>query len=160
MNKIPSLEKVKSKCLAAISKLQREDSFLLKKEHDINERTVTHRLAMHLTGEFKDYDVDCEYNRMFNGANPRTYVPKRLSLEIKEDINALDTEAYTVYPDIIVHKRGTDTNLLVIEAKMSWKNSKGNFDKRKLRAYKEQLGYSYALYLEIEAKIIKEQWLE
>ncbi len=38
-----------------------EDRYLL--ENNINERSITHKLAEHLQTEFRDYHVDCEYNK-------------------------------------------------------------------------------------------------
>jgi len=52
---------LRTKVANAISCLLEIDSYLL--EIDVNERTITHRLAMYLQEEFEDWDVDCEYNR-------------------------------------------------------------------------------------------------
>ena len=104
---------------------------------DANERSLTHRLAMYLQSEFPDYHVDCEYNR--NGIDP-----KQLPY-FKKQIPTDDTNALTVYPDIIVHHRGTENNFIVIEAK---KTTNGNRDDiKKLRAYKDELNYSYAYFV-------------
>ena len=47
----------------AIDDLVEHDVFLL--DADVNERSITHQLALCLEEEFPDYDIDCEYNRMF-----------------------------------------------------------------------------------------------
>jgi hypothetical protein len=52
---------VKQKVDKAISKLFELDQYLL--IHDLNERTIAHKLAVYLQEEFNKYDVDCEYNR-------------------------------------------------------------------------------------------------
>jgi len=52
---------VKRKVRAATELLIRKDAHLLK--IDVNERSITHRLALHLQDAFKGWDVDCEYNR-------------------------------------------------------------------------------------------------
>lgn len=59
-------EKVTKILNETIDKLFELDSYLLKESYDINERTVSHRFALHLNEHFKDteYDVDVEYNRM------------------------------------------------------------------------------------------------
>ena len=44
------------------------------------------------------------------------------------DFEEYGKEASAVYPDVIVHKRNTTDNLLEIEMKMQWKNSKKEFD--------------------------------
>jgi len=118
----------------ALQKLLNEDADLL--AVGINERSITHRLAVHLTPLFPEWDVDCEYNR--NGHDPKT-------LNFGTDtVDTDDTDATTVYPDVIVHRRGTDHNLLVIEAKKADNTEGPERDIRKLEAFIDQLGYQYA----------------
>ncbi len=104
-----------------------------------NERSMTHKLAECLQKEFgDDWDVDCEYNR-------KSFDPKRLNLT-PVSIFSDDENATTVYPDIIVHNRLTQDNLLVIEAKkveLGADNTK--HDREKLRAFLSQLGYKFAV---------------
>lgn len=106
---------------------------------DVNERSITHRLAIYLEKYFPDYHVDCEYNRNGIGSRPKTL--NSLAYELK-NISPEDTNAKTVYPDIIIHRRGIPEGYVVIEAKKS--NNSTDFDQRKLRAYKTELGYKYA----------------
>ena len=109
---------------------------------DINERSITHRLAVHLIPLFPEWDVDCEYNR--NGHDP-----KRLSFDV-QTVETDDVNAKTVYPDVIVHKRGTDHNLLVVEAKKA-NNAEGtDCDIRKLKSFVGELGYQYAAAVVID----------
>jgi hypothetical protein len=64
----------------------------------ICERTLSSRLAIYLQEAFKDYNVDCEYNRHIN------------------DIKNINGKK--IYPDIIIHKRkNDDDNLVWIEVK-------------------------------------------
>lgn len=66
-------------------------------------------------------------------------------LNLRKKIDSDDTDGVTVYPDIIVHHRGTMENFIVIEAK---KTSSGNRDDiEKLRAYKTDLGYHLAYFI-------------
>jgi hypothetical protein len=60
-----------------------------------------------------------------------------------------DDQAQTVFPDVIVHRRGTDANLLVIEFKKSTSPIDREADIRKLREYRAQLGYQHALFVEL-----------
>jgi hypothetical protein len=134
---------VKRKVRAAIELLIRKDAHLLK--IDVNERSITHRLALHLQEVFKGWDIDCEYNR-------NRYDTKKLIIGndvhiTVETIQSDDEQGKTVYPDIIVHHRGTDQNLLVVEVKKTTSHVPKNFDLDKLREYKRQLGYSHALFL-------------
>jgi Holliday junction resolvase len=75
-----------------------------------------------------------------------------------------DTEAITVFPDIIVHKRGTDENLLVIEMKKTTsKKTDTTYDLGKLNAFKSQLGYQFAIFIKLQtdgkAGIDEIQWV-
>lgn len=101
----------------ALSILKERDNLIIKS--GVNERTLTHLLAMYIASEFEGYDVDCEYNRM--GVDGKEMTKKIMIPQGMEDTTAVsDTEAKTVFPDIIVHKRdNADNNLLVIEAKKS-----------------------------------------
>jgi hypothetical protein len=142
-----------SKLESAIQKLQKKDAIILDPKNDLNERTVTFRLAMYPCSEFKDYDVDCEYNRMVDHSGNVTegdYWVKKVYLT-RSVVSGEDDEARTVFPDIIIHRRKQLKNLAVIEVKMAWKNSERDFDLKKLTAYKNDLGYQYAIYIEIAA---------
>jgi hypothetical protein len=137
----------------SLQKLYNSDKVLLEKEFNINERTVMHRLAIYIEENFPDYDVDCEYNRMLNQAGNITegdYWAKTINLAIEEHISGEDDEAKTVFPDIIIHKRKLPINLVVIELKMKWKNSLKALDLKKLKAYKRDLHYKFAVMLEID----------
>ncbi|MDA8277532.1 MAG: BsuBI/PstI family type II restriction endonuclease [Actinomycetota bacterium] len=124
-------EEVQRRLYAAYNTLLKKDRALLKL--DANERSLTHKLAEHLQVEFPDWDVDCEYNRSEDA-------PKRLSVQT---ISTDDTDAHTVFPDIIVHHRNTKNNLVVIEAKKS-STSVGNADEEKLKAYIAEHHYQFA----------------
>lgn len=116
-----------------------------------NERSVTHRLAVYIELEiaaslkYKKFHVDCEYNRSNNE-------PKRLH-DFKRNIASDDTKGVTVYPDLIVHERGTKNNLIVIETKLDRyglscdEDSACTCDRCKLRVYKNELEYKYAFFI-------------
>ena len=86
----------------SIRLLFERDFFLLK--NDVNERSITHKLAAYLQAEFPNWDVDCEYNR-------DRHDPKCLELPLRDNIWSDDVHAHTVFPDIIVHHRNTAENL-------------------------------------------------
>lgn len=126
----------------------KEEKFLL--ENDVNERSMTHKLAEHLQKEFTEYNVDCEYNRMFGEAYDKEYITKRLDLN---DTGKLDV---IVYPDIILHSRGTDLNFLIIEVKKSstkieYKKERA-FDIKKIKKYIKNLNYTNGIFLEFNEK--------
>jgi len=129
-------EKDVRKCIErAYKMLIEKDGYLL--EVDANERSITHCLAIHLESVFPEYNVDCEYNR--NGIDP-----KRL-INFKKQIDSDDTCGTTVYPDIIIHHRGKNSNFIVIEAK---KVSNGDdLDRVKLDIYKKELSYKNAYFV-------------
>jgi hypothetical protein len=132
-------EIVEAKVKRALDKLFADDLFLL--QSDANERSISHKLAEYLQLEFAEWHVDCEYNR-------KGHDPKRLNLRV-EQVDTANTQAKTVYPDIIVHHRNSDDNLLVIEIKKSTNPDDGEFDREKLEAFISQLGYKYGLFIKL-----------
>jgi hypothetical protein len=108
---------------------------------DVNERSVTHKLAEYLQDKFPAWHVDCEYNRDHDD-------PKRLNIP-RGSISTDDDQGTTVFPDIIVHKRDTDENLIVIEVKKSTNSQGDSYDMQKLNAFKSELGYKYAAFLKL-----------
>jgi len=136
----PPLEDVKQRVITAICMLYRHDRDLL--DVDANERSITHKLAEHLQREFSDWHVDCEYNR-------RRDLIKRLQIDFGK-IDADDIEAKTVFPDIIVHRRQTEQNLLVIEVKKD-NGQEGTKDIEKLKKFTTvpEYQYQYGLFLRL-----------
>ncbi|MFC9778013.1 hypothetical protein [Paenibacillus chitinolyticus] len=145
----------------ALTQFTLRDTYLL--ENDVSERAMTHKIAEYLQIEFGSfYSVDCEYNR--NHVTPgskQIYVLKDELADIVkgksalEIINDVTYRELSVYPDIIVHKRGRDLNLLVIEVKKS--NSRSfdrDWDFKKLEAYTDtsvnNLHYEYGLFINLD----------
>jgi hypothetical protein len=123
---------VKRRLLSACRKMLRLDQELF--DFDVNERTLTQRLSLYLQPKFPTYSVDCEYNRKIGD-------PKRLRLNVTQ-VASDDTNGVTVFPDIVVHKRGVHVfNLLAIEAK---KNAPAEtvplHDAKKLNAFTDFSG--------------------
>jgi hypothetical protein len=141
------LEEIKEKVNIAIDILFKNDSFLL--ENDVNERSISHKLAEYLQILFPKWHVDCEYNRMKSRKMDKKYITKTLNLPIT-NLRSEDTDAKTVYPDIVVHKRGTDSNLLAIEIKKKSNNASKDFDYKKLKAFTSQLRYTFGLFIEFD----------
>lgn len=152
---------VRDKAWAAITRLLESDTHLLRV--NVNERSITHRLASYLQEEFGDWDVDCEYNRNREDTK-ELRVPGDLEISVC-NVQTDDTEARTVFPDIIVHRRGTDENLLVIEVKKTTSRVSSDFDLWKLCEFKSQLGYRYALFLKFitgcddEVDVAEKRWI-
>lgn len=124
----------------ALDTLFEVDDYLL--SVDSSERSISHQLAVHLAQEFPGYDVDCEYNR--DG-----FDVKRLQLS-QRPVNDDDLEAVTVFPDIIVHRRGTNEhNLLAIEMKKGSSTIRPDYDFEKLKAFRQELKYAFAVHVTV-----------
>jgi hypothetical protein len=143
MPEFPPMQDVKQRIIKAIVDLYRDDHDLF--HVDANERSISHKLAVHLQKRFPYWHVDCEYNR-------RGQETKRLVLSFT-NLAATDTEAKTVYPDIIVHRRGTRENLLVIEIKKQ-NGQEETRDLVKLKAFKTDpnFAYQYGVFLRLDCK--------
>lgn len=134
------------KCLAekiakAIICLFHNDLFLF--QADANERSISHHLAVYLKRVWPNWDVDCEYNRDRHDTK---------SVNLSGNLNDGDgTNGSRVYPDVIVHKRGCDDNLLVIEIKKTTSDRSDAKDIAKLKAYRLQLNYRSGLFLRFRA---------
>lgn len=139
-----------------IDKVFEFDSYLLKENYDINERTVSHRFALHLNTFFEDsdYNVDIEYNRIRseygNMEDIGNLMSKKLHWENSDETSGENSRF--VFPDVIVHKRDKHDNLLEIEIKMAWKNGKKQFDLDKINHYMDELKYQFGVYIELSEK--------
>jgi len=102
-----------------------------------SERAITHKFAEALQIVFPEWHVDCEYNR-------DAEIPKRISLP--------ENPSKTVFPDVVVHHRGTAENLLIIEAKLGdAPQTEIDYDLRKLEAYMSgRLRYRFWLFATFE----------
>lgn len=139
----------------AIQNLITKDSYLLK--HDVNERSISAKLAHHLSIEIENvapaWNVDVEYNR--NGIHPKEL------LTLTNERKSQGKNMKRVVPDIIIHKRGLNNengtennNLLIIEIK---KKGSGNayqedkkFDICKINAFIHEYPYYYKYGVFIE----------
>lgn len=157
-------EKIRAKLLeqeagifvfGALTALIAKDGYLL--QIDANERSIAHRFAMHLQEQMPKLHVDCEYNR--DGIDPKRI--QHFHLDQSSD----DTEAKTVFPDVIAHIRDSNTNYLIIEIKKTTNTVSRNIDIAKLRGYRKDLGYQFALFIEliageVNAGVSKIEWVD
>lgn len=139
----------------AVSKLREKDSYLLTK--DLSERSFSHKVGVYLENKFSDYNVDCEYNGYVLADNDKKYInilrDKIIELKkLRETDEDREILKRYVYPDIIVHKRGKDDNLLIIEIKKH-NNPDIEFDREKLARY-TSTEYENHLYYQLGALII------
>jgi hypothetical protein len=128
--------------IRSLRTLLSRDAHLLKV--DAHENSITHNFAMYIKKALSihdwnvDCDVDCEYSR-----NPDDPGPKKM--KFKDQVKL-------VRPDVIVHKRGTKNNYVVFEFKKSNNPDPDDSDIEKLRAYCDQLGYQYGVFVRLDVK--------
>jgi hypothetical protein len=112
-----------NKVVTALQEFYAHERFLF--EHDLGERTLTHRLAVHLERQFSGWEVDCDYDRL----GERT-----LRLPRGTIISTDDHLAKSIYPDIVVHQRAIPNNLLALEVRKAANHQAPDHDRHKLRA--------------------------
>jgi hypothetical protein len=126
------------------SLLARESQLLVANAH---ERTICAHLACYLKPSFPEWDVDIEYNR--HGLDPKKI--------------GVGEEAELVYPDLIIHRRGKEENLLVVELKKGDSPQPDERDVKKLRAYRLHFAYKFALFLRLSTlhpSVTAYSWVE
>ena len=141
----------------AYCKVIARDRHLLKVR--ANERSIAHRFAIYIEQCFPSYNVDCDYNKNLED-------PKRAPAYRHKTKSGRESDL--VIADIIVHRRNTKDNLVVIELKPTDEEEKctanGNLigkiclcDRCKLKAIKSNLGYSHAFYVvfPVEEKLVE-----
>lgn len=146
-------DEVQARVQAAVRCLQDNDLYLFEK--DACERAIAHRFAVCLEREFPGWQVDCEYDVLppnEAGIAINKYANLRMRRKEGKFIALEEKEVVSVYPDIIVHHRGTDENLLVIEVKKSKHDDEIAFDLMKLEAYRQDghLQYRFALFVRFQ----------
>jgi hypothetical protein len=141
-------DEVRAAINKAMQRLVNDDGEILGR--DVNERTLTHRLAVYLEHDalFKGWYVDCEYNR--DGT-------KSKRLRRPTQISSDDTKGRTIFPDIIIHKRipfarcneveKREVNAVVIEAKKDADDEGEREDLAKLRDIKADFLYRFAVFV-------------
>jgi hypothetical protein len=128
-----------NKVVTALAGFYGRESYLF--EHDLGERTLTHRLAVHLENHFPGWQVDCDYDRL----GERT-----LRLPHGTIVSTDDHLSKSIYPDIVVHQREIPNNLLAIEVRKASNHQPAEHDRHKLRALTDpHLWFAYwiGLYL-------------
>lgn len=124
---MPDQFDIKEKLKEAIFELYRNDYLLI--NNKCCERSIVFRLGLYLANSLAAYglDVDCEYNK--NGEKPKSLSNKRFN-----------------YPDIIVHKRGSnEDNVLIAEVKTPRDTRLKDFynDTVKLKGFTQEVAYLY-----------------
>jgi hypothetical protein len=153
-------DEINQKLTSSLNQVLIDDCYLL--EHDISERSISHRLAVYLESQFLGFNVDCEYNGNIDADNGRKYIC--ILKEMAENLHLVDVGAEVeefyyrcVYPDIIIHRRGKNddnNNLLIIEIKKSSNPDPGNWDEEKLLRftsldYENDFNYHFGAFVRL-----------
>jgi len=128
-----------NKVITALTEFYGRETYLF--ANDLGERTLTHRLAVHLEKQFAGWEVDCDYDRL----GERT-----LRLPHGTIVSTDDHLTKSIYPDIVVHQRKIPNNLLAIELRKASNHQPPEHDQHKLRALTDpHLWFAYwiGLYL-------------
>src|SRR2546429_3099370 len=124
-----------NKVIAALQEFYAHETYLFEK--DLGERTLTHRLAVHLEKQFPGWHVDCDYDRL----GERT-----LRLPHGTIVSTDDHFGKSVYPDIVVHQREIPNNLLAIEVRKASNHQPPEHDQHKLQALTDpHLWFAYRI---------------
>jgi hypothetical protein len=142
-----SIQEIQEKVHITLGILFKNDAFLL--ENVVHERSIAHKLAEYLQVEFPDWHVDCEYNR--KGRD------EKILKGIHECLEQRKTDR--IFPDIIVHLRNTDKNLLVVEIKPNDNSDPCDVKKLELLT-KPDNGYEYKLGLYVRFNRLNKPVLE
>jgi hypothetical protein len=123
-----------NKVIAALQDFYARERFLL--ERDLGERTLTHRLAVHVERQFAGWQVDCNYDRL----GERT-----LRLPHGSVVSTDDHIGKSIYPDIVVHQRDIPNNLLAIEVRKDSNHQPIEHDQHKLQGLTDpHVWFAYA----------------
>ena len=164
---MPTKELLEAAVDAACDQLVKRDRQLFKR--NVNERSFSHKFAMYLQQEIEawkeEWDIDCEFNR--DAQDTGEDYAKQLQLVNKIDslsTSVYDEDAKTVFPDVIIHRRGQGNNLLVVEMKKNTaSNTNSAFDKlHKLPAYVNQLKYQSAVFILVDLENVQcvTEWIK
>lgn len=102
-------------------------------QNNVHENSISHHIACYLKKYILESHIDCEYNRDL------------LNTKTIRDMG-------DIRPDIIIHKRNTSNNFVVIEIKKNQGNSNHDFQKiKKLTERKSHYHYQWGIYLNIQS---------
>jgi hypothetical protein len=123
------------KVVEALREFYASETFLF--EHDLGERSLTHRLAVYVEKQFADWNVDCHFDRL--GA-------RTMQLPHGTIVSTDDHLDKSIYPDIVVHRRDIPENLLAIEVRKASNHLVEEHDRQKLRALTDpHLWFAYGV---------------
>ena len=124
-----------NKVVTALREFYAHETYLLEK--DLGERTLTHRLAVHVEKQFPGWQVDCNYDRLGD---------RTLRLPHGTIVSTDDHLGKSIYPDIVVHQREIPNNLLALEVRKDSNHQPVEHDQHKLQALTDpHLWFAYRI---------------
>ena len=135
------------KVIGAIGEFYAHEAWLFEK--DLGERTLTHRLAVHLERQFEGWEVDCDYNRLGE---------RVLRLPHGSIVSTDDDLGKSIFPDIVVHRRAVPENLLAVEVRKAINHQPVEHDHHKLRGLTDPhlwFAYRIGVFLILAKKQVK-----
>ena len=136
-----------NKVVTALREFYAHETWLL--EHDLGERTLTHRLAVHLEKQFSGLAGRLR----LRPAGRAHACGCRMARSSRPTI----ISAKSIYPDIVVHQREIPNNLLAIEVRKAANHQPPEHDRHKLRAMTDpHLWFAYwiGVYLVLGKKSV------
>ncbi|MCZ7424839.1 hypothetical protein O7607_03745 [Micromonospora sp. WMMA1949] len=164
---LPTEEWLRVSLGRAILRACADDEVLL--HRDASERSMMFRVGRYLAPEVEEgwpgrLWVDLEYNRLAGTERIAKSVTGLLEPRSDNKVERAAARKRSVLPDLIVHDRTGRTrahNILVVEAKKHPASQKAaHFDLEKLYAYKQQLDYQHAVYVELNKDRPRWQWID
>lgn len=123
------------KVVRAIGEFYAREGVLFDK--DLGERTLTHRMAVHLERQFDGWEVDCDYNRLGE---------RLLKLPHGSIVSTDDELGKSIFPDIVVHRRAVPENLLAAEVRKATNHQPVEHEHHKLRGLTDpHLWFAYRI---------------
>lgn len=127
-------EKIENRIKNSLNSFFLLDDYLM--NEDVHERSISHKLGCYLQRMFPEWNVDCEYNKDFiHEEDMNKRVPNYTNVCKKKS----DQNSPLIFPDIIIHKRGKEENLVVIELKKRPDETGEKCDINKIKAIKKNL---------------------
>lgn len=131
-------EELETKLNEALNKLFEECGDIIKNE--VHEKAISCLLRSYLVEKFEKWHIDVEYNRQWNKNKDSTFTKKLYKCpEIK-----------TIIPDIIIHKRKEEKNLVVIEIKKNANRTKREDDIKKINCTMNEKNYSFGAFIDLK----------
>lgn len=129
-------------------------------ELNVNERTISSTLGCYLQALFPDWNVDCEYNRFGEERVKKLFIASKENFLKVKSISRIPPryetfeewiereEGISIFPDIIVHQRKQQNNLLVVEIKKSnYTEAAGCWDEIKIDYMLNSFEYAVGAFL-------------